>query len=172
MADSLRRGKGPIFCVQKHEARKLHYDFRLQVGNVLKSWSVPKRPSYHPGDRRLAIPTEDHPMEYVDFEGVIEEGNYGAGTVMLWDIGYYSNLLGDPLEDGIEGGHLKVFLHGKKMVGGWALVRFRKSEDLWLLIKERDEYAGSRQDLLEELPNSVLTDRDLAGIRSSALQGN
>jgi ATP-dependent DNA ligase len=111
-------------------------------------------------------------MEYADFEGVIEEGNFGAGTVMLWDIGYYSNLLEFPLGDALERGHLKVFLRGKKMVGGWALVRFRKSEDLWLLIKERDEYAGSRQDILEELPNSVLSDRDLAGIRSSELQGN
>ena len=167
MSGWLKNVEGPIFCIQKHEARHLHYDFRLQVGNLLKSWSVPKGPSYHPGDKRLAIPTEDHPMEYASFEGVIEEGEYGAGTVMLWDIGYYSNLLKDPVEDAIDNGHLKVFLRGRKMVGGWAMVRFRKSEDLWLLIKERDDYADSRQSLLEELPNSVLTDRSMTQIKSA-----
>jgi DNA ligase D-like protein (predicted 3'-phosphoesterase) len=172
MPDWLENAEGPVFCVQKHEARHLHYDFRLQVGDVLKSWSVPKGPSYQPGDRRLAIPTEDHPMEYASFEGVIEEGEYGAGTVMLWDVGYYSSLLEDPVEVALGEGHLKVFLRGHKMIGGWALVRFRKSEDLWLLIKERDEHADSRLDLLEELPNSVLTDRSITQIRSAEKSGN
>ncbi|MBU7004848.1 MAG: DNA ligase [Theionarchaea archaeon] len=172
MSDWLSNAEGPIFCVQKHEARHLHYDFRLQVGEVLRSWSVPRGPSYHPGDRRLAIPTEDHPMEYATFEGVIEEGEYGAGTVMLWDIGFYSNLLENPVEVALEEGHLKVFLRGKKMIGGWALVRFRKSEDLWLLIKEKDDYADSRYDLIGELPNSVLTDRSMAKIRSALKTGN
>jgi ATP-dependent DNA ligase len=111
-------------------------------------------------------------MEYGGFEGVIEEGEYGAGTVMLWDIGYYSNLLEDPVEVALDDGHLKIFLRGQKMIGGWALVRFRKLEDLWLLIKERDEHADSRHDLLGELPNSVLTDRSMAQIGPTEKSGN
>ena len=140
------RGK-PIFVVQKHAARRLHYDFRLEINGVLVSWAVPKGPSLNPSDRRLAIRTEDHPLEYADFEGVIPEGQYGAGTVMVWDKGTYEVENGLAIEQQLARGEIKVILHGKKLRGGFVLIQTAKrlaaraEQARWLLIKQRDQYA-------------------------------
>jgi bifunctional non-homologous end joining protein LigD len=154
-------GKGPLtFVVQKHRAHRLHYDFRLEVDGVLKSWAVPKGPSLDPGVRRLAMMVEDHPLEYAAFEGVIPEGEYGAGEVIVWDSGTYSPDEGGGLlfhdraaaeksmRRGIEAGQLSVFLRGKKLKGSWALVKIRKKDKEWLLIKHRDEFARPGSDIL------------------------
>jgi bifunctional non-homologous end joining protein LigD len=140
------------FVVQKHKARALHYDFRLELDGVLKSWAVPKGPSMDPGQKRLAVQVEDHPLEYADFQGEIPPGQYGAGSVEIWDSGTW-----EPLEDpsaGIEKGSLKFKLRGGKLSGGWALVRMRGRENKkqeWLLIKEKDRFAeGAREDGMPE----------------------
>jgi DNA ligase D-like protein (predicted 3'-phosphoesterase) len=160
----------PLFVVQKHAARHLHYDFRLEVEGVLKSWAVPKGPSLNPKEKRLAVPTEDHPLEYADFEGVIPEGEYGAGTVMVWDFGTYRNITEKkgqavPLAEAVPHGHVKVWLEGKKLRGGYALTRFKKSPDeAWLLVKADDEAADPSRDILEEETDSALTGRSLEEI--------
>jgi DNA ligase D-like protein (predicted 3'-phosphoesterase) len=161
----------PIFVIQKHDASNLHYDFRLEVDGVLKSWAVPKGPSTDPSQKRLAMPTEDHPLEYADFEGVIPEGEYGAGTVLVWDIGPYRNLRAEKEEDGlsmeesIEEGKVEVWLGGEKLQGGYALIRTGKGDDhRWLLIKMDDEKADARRNPTSTEPKSVLTDRTLEEI--------
>lgn len=168
------RGKGargdrdaPVFVVQHHAARSDHYDFRLEVDGVLKSWAVPKGPSTDPRDKRLARPTEDHPLEYEDFEGTIPEGEYGGGTVLVWDRGTYRNLSeheGEPVSaaDALDRGHLSVWLDGEKLRGGYALTRFRTGRDeSWLLVKERDAEADARRNPVRTQPESVRTGRDL-----------
>ena len=145
--------------VHKHAARRLHYDLRLEMEGVLRSWAVPKGPSYDPGDKRLAVLVEDHPLEYGDFEGKIPEGNYGAGAVIVWDRGRWI-----PVEDPIEGlakGKLLFELHGHKLRGVWTLVKLKKGQDEWLLIKERDAYASSSVALGEESVLSGLSVEDL-----------
>ncbi|MER0478646.1 DNA polymerase ligase N-terminal domain-containing protein [Streptomyces sp. Edi2] len=146
-------GDAPCFVVQIHDARTLHFDFRLEVDGVLKSWSVPKGPSADPQDKRLAMPTEDHPLEYRDFEGVIAEGEYGAGTVIVWDEGSYRPLPGRKdrsrtFGEALERGHASFWLDGSKLHGGYALTRFRGGgpgeREAWLLVKESDERAGHR----------------------------
>jgi len=134
---------GGLFCIQKHAARRLHHDLRLELDGVLVSWAVPKGPSLDPKVRRLAVRVEDHPIEYGDFEGAIPRGEYGGGTVMLWDTGSW-----EPVGDaraGLEKGELKFRLAGERLVGGWVLVHTRGSggdeENQWLLIKERDAAA-------------------------------
>ncbi|WP_426567594.1 DNA polymerase ligase N-terminal domain-containing protein [Streptomyces canus] len=133
-------GDEPRFVVQIHDASTLHFDFRLQVGDVLKSWSVPKGPSARPADKRLAVPTEDHLLEYEEFEGVIPKGEYGGGTVIVWDRGTYEPLSHDakgrPVDFGeaLERGHVSFRLHGTKLRGTYALTRFR-GEEAWLLVK-------------------------------------
>ncbi len=160
----------PIFVVQKHAAKKLHYDFRLEVAGVLKSWAVPKGPSLNPKDKRLAVPTEDHPLEYAEFEGVIPAGEYGAGTVMVWDFGPFRNLTEKkgqeiPLAEAVGHGHVKVWLEGKKLKGGFALTRFKKSPDeSWLLVKTDDDHANPKTDILEDAPDSAQTGRSLEEI--------
>ena len=157
----------PIFVIQKHAARRLHYDFRLEVAGVLKSWAVPKGPSLSPKDRRLAVQVEDHALDYAEFEGVIAEGEYGAGTVIVWDIGIYRNLSQDrrgrtiPLPEAIAAGRVEVWLEGKKIRGGYALVRTRLRGDPrnWLLIKMKDEAADLHYDPVRAAPESVLTGR-------------
>jgi len=162
----------PVFVIQKHAARTLHYDFRLEVDGVLKSWAVPKGPSLNPQEKRLAVPTEDHPLEYADFEGVIPEGEYGAGTVMVWDFGTYRNITekkGEPipLAEAVPHGHLKVWLEGKKLKGGFALTRFKKAPDeAWLLVKADDEAADPHRNLVTEEPDSALTGRSLEEIKA------
>ena len=136
------------FVVQRHKATRLHYDFRLELDGVLKSWAVPKGPSLNPKDKRLAMMVEDHPYDYKDFAGVIPKGNYGAGIVEIWDKGYYSDLENSEkktaeknLRAGLKSGNLKVRLFGKKLRGEFALVKIKNSEDnSWLLIKHNDEY--------------------------------
>ena len=129
-------GSGNLFVVHKHAARNLHFDLRLEMDGVLRSWAVPKGPSYDQTEKRLAVKVEDHPLEYGDFEGVIPAGNYGAGGVIVWDRGEWV-----PLEDwreGLEKGKLLFELKGHKLRGKWTLVKLKKSEKDWLLIKERD----------------------------------
>ncbi len=159
-----------IFVVQKHDATRLHYDFRLALDGVLKSWEVTRGPSLAPGEKRLAVAVEDHPLEYSDFEGTIAEGEYGGGSVIVWDRGAWTPI-GDP-HRGLKKGHLEFELHGQKLEGRWHLVRMRakprEKRENWLLIKGDDEYARSAQDpdILEERPESVKTGRlidDVAG---------
>jgi len=170
-----RRRKGKLlFVIQKHAASRLHYDFRLELDGVLKSWAVPKGPSLDPADKRLAMHVEDHPIEYGSFEGVIPKGEYGGGTVLLWDRGSWEPV-GDPHE-GYRAGNLKFVLKGEKLRGGWALVRIRGSRRgddsgrSWLLIKERDAEArsGRAADIVELEPRSVLSGRTLEEIAAAA----
>ena len=162
------RGEKLRFVVQKHAARSLHYDFRLELDGTLKSWAVPKGPSLDPADKRLAVHVEDHPLEYGDFEGVIPEKQYGAGPVVLWDRGTWTPV-GDPRR-GYREGHLKFTLSGRKLSGGWALVRMKgrgeRGKEPWLLIKERDGAArpGHGADLLEDAPESVKSGRGVEEI--------
>jgi DNA ligase D-like protein (predicted 3'-phosphoesterase) len=160
----------PIFVIQKHDASRLHYDFRLEVDGVLKSWAVPKGPSTDPQEKRLAIPTEDHPLEYAGFEGVIPKGSYGAGTVLVWDTGTYRNItekngVAIDLPEALAHGHLKVWLEGQKLKGGYALTRFKTGKDeAWLLVKADDQEADASADLLRTRPESVLSGRTLEQI--------
>lgn len=155
------------FVIQKHAASTLHYDFRLEADGVLKSWAVPKGPSTDPRDKRLAMPTEDHPLGYRDFEGVIPEGEYGAGAVIVWDRGTYRNLTEDdgeevPVARAIEEGHLKIRLDGEKLRGGYALTRIGKGKDeRWLLVKVDDDEADARRNPVSSRPESVLTGRTI-----------
>ncbi|TDO07706.1 MULTISPECIES: DNA polymerase ligase N-terminal domain-containing protein [Halomonas] len=161
-----REGDRPCFVIQQHAASSLHYDFRLEVDGVLKSWAVPKGPSTDPRDKRLAIPTEDHPLAYADFEGVIPEGEYGAGTVLIWDRGHYRHLKeGDnrsSVAEQLEDGHVSVWLEGTKLRGGYALIRTRLAQDEgWLLMKMDDEAADARRNPTSTEPQSVVTGRTL-----------
>src|SRR5580692_1310614 len=138
------------FVIQKHAATQLHYDFRLGWNGVLKSWAVAKGPSYNPADKRLAVQVEDHPIEYGGFEGAIPKGQYGGGTVMVWDQGTWEPLV--DVEEGLRKGNLKFSLDGKKLHGHWVLVRMhgghfaKEGKPNWLLIKEKDEYARGPKD--------------------------
>jgi bifunctional non-homologous end joining protein LigD len=167
-ADRLR------FVVQKHDARKLHYDFRLELDGTLKSWAVPKGPSLDPSEKRLAVQVEDHPLDYIDFEGDIPEHQYGAGHVDVWDIGFWEPQ-GDP-SAGYRAGKLKFHLDGEKLQGGWTLVRTRlrgnAGKEQWLLIKEKDEEARPHDayDITAELPDSVLSPASKAE-EAKAMQG-
>jgi DNA ligase D-like protein (predicted 3'-phosphoesterase) len=166
-----------LFVIHKHDASSLHYDFRLAVDGTLKSWAVPKGPSTDPSEKRLALPTEDHPLEYGEFEGVIPEEEYGGGTVMVWDAGLYRNLKTDdqgnpvPLSDQISDGHLTVWLQGEKVRGGYALTRTGgKGEDRWILVKMDDDEADARRNPVSTEPDSVLTGRSLEEIEED--EGN
>ena len=154
-----KRSRSRIYVVQKHQASRLHYDFRLEHNGVLLSWAVPKGPSLDPSVKRLAIQVEDHPLEYAQFEGVIPDGQYGAGAVMVWDIGTWRPEQ-DDVADAIKKGELKFTLRGKKLRGCWVLVRTpgygRSARKSWLLIKHRDRYA-SKRDITVVQPKSVLT---------------
>lgn len=166
-------GDRPRFVVQKHDARRLHYDLRLEIDGVLKSWAVPKGPSTDPRDKRLAVPTEDHPLDYLEFEGSIPRDQYGGGTVLVWDLNTYRNLSRDeeggelPMGDALERGHLKVWLEGRKLTGGYALTRtpgLEGDEDAWLLVKMDDEEADARRNPTSTQPDSVLSGRSLEEI--------
>jgi bifunctional non-homologous end joining protein LigD len=155
-----KRGSLPIFVIQKHHASHLHYDFRLEVEGVLKSWSVPKGPSYDPSVKRLAMMTEDHPYDYASFEGVIPAGNYGAGNVIIWDQGTWELTEPDEASDGLRKGKLAFRMFGKKMFGEWALVKIKGRSpkgNEWLLLKHRDEWASSEVEVTEVAPNSVVS---------------
>jgi bifunctional non-homologous end joining protein LigD len=165
-----RKGKrgGDAFVIQKHAASHLHYDLRLEHDGVMKSWAVTRGPSLVPGEKRLAVHVEDHPIEYNDFEGTIPKGQYGGGTVMIWDRGRWSPE-GDP-QRGLAKGHLDFSLEGQKLKGRWHLVRMRKRpgerQEPWLLIKSDDEAARGPKDpdILEEKPRSVVSRRTIEGI--------
>jgi bifunctional non-homologous end joining protein LigD len=158
--------RAPIFVIQKHRATQLHYDFRLEFAGVLLSWAVPKGPSTDPSVKRLAMQVEDHPLDYASFEGVIPEGEYGGGTVMVWDKGTWTQESED-VEAALKKGDLKFTLHGKKLRGSWVLVRTRgfgsKADKSWLLIKHRDRSASSK-DITVEKPRSAVSSRLLADI--------
>jgi bifunctional non-homologous end joining protein LigD len=155
----VRRSAGRLrFVIQKHRASHLHYDFRLEWDGVLLSWAVPKGPSLDPKIKRLAMAVEDHPVDYADFEGIIPAGEYGGGTVMVWDRGTYEPVEPD-VGNSVKKGELKVTLHGKKLKGSWVLVRTGKWDSRqWLLIKHRDA-AASESDIAEEQPRSVISKR-------------
>ena len=155
-----RTRTGHLFVVQKHRATRLHYDFRLEADGVLKSWAVPKGPSLDPTVRRLAMEVEDHPVDYAKFEGVIPEGEYGGGTVMVWDYGTYDPESED-VGEALRKGELKFSLNGEKLKGSWVLVRTRGRQ--WLLIKHRDYYT-MKEEVTEVVPVSFLTRRTLAEI--------
>lgn len=161
-----------IFVIQKHDASHLHFDFRLLIDGVLKSWAVPKGPSTDPDVKRLAVRTEDHPLRYADFEGVIPEGQYGGGTVMVWDAGSYENDRKDddgnliPMEKQIEDGHSTFILKGKKLKGGYTLIRTQKGDDeKWILKKVDDDKADARRNPVSTENKSVLTGRTMEQIR-------
>ncbi len=173
------------FCVQKHAASRLHYDFRLELEGVLKSWAIPKGPSLDPHEKRLAVMVEDHPLEYAAFEGTIPTGEYGGGTVMLWDSGWWEpdtawvaaghrsphpspSETGAPPVDAaaaLQKGELKFVLHGKKLTGSWALVQMKgRGPENWLLLKHADSAARPGSDVASETPNSAATGRSLEEI--------
>jgi DNA ligase D-like protein (predicted 3'-phosphoesterase) len=152
----------PRFVIQKHAASSLHYDFRLEAGGALKSWAVPKGPSTDPREKRLAMPVEDHALEYGDFEGKIPAG-YGAGAVIVWDTGTYRNLSEDvSIEQALADGHAAIWLEGEKLRGGWTLQRVATGdEERWLLIKRKDEEADARRNPVSTQPESVLSGRTI-----------
>jgi bifunctional non-homologous end joining protein LigD len=160
---------GHLYTIQKHAARRLHYDLRLELDGVLKSWAVTKGPSLDPSDKRLAVRTEDHPIDYAKFEGRIPEGNYGAGTVLLWDQGEWEPI-GDPHE-GLEHGKLVFRLRGERLKGRWALIRFHGQRDPkrenWLLIKEKDDVAAHDGDVTEQATCSVASGREMDAIAAA-----
>ena len=154
--------------MHKHAATRLHWDLRIEMDGVLRSWAVPKGPSYDTNDKRLAVRVEDHPLEYGDFEGIIPEGNYGAGGIIVWDRGEWVPL--EPWKEGLEKGKLLFELKGYKLRGRWTLVKIKKAEKEWLLIKERDAYVKSPGDVFpEESVLSGLTVEEVAS-RHSARQ--
>lgn len=159
---------GNRFVIQKHDASTLHYDFRLEVDGVLKSWAVPKGPSTDPSEKRLAMPTEDHPLDYIDFEGVIPEDEYGAGPVLVWDTGDYENETTNDdgelmaMVEAIAAGHVSFRLHGSKISGGYALTRTGSGEDArWLLVKKDDDEADARRNPTSTEPESVLSGKTI-----------
>jgi DNA ligase D-like protein (predicted 3'-phosphoesterase) len=160
-----------LFVVQKHSASHLHYDFRLQIGDDLKSWAVPKGPSLDPAQRRLAVEVEDHPLDYADFEGTIGESNYGAGAVIVWDTGPYANRTerdGEevPIARALADGHAVVELEGRKLRGRYALTRTgeQRGREQWLLVKVRDDAADARRNPVSTEPESVLSGRTIEDV--------
>jgi DNA ligase D-like protein (predicted 3'-phosphoesterase) len=167
------RLRQPIFVIQKHDASRLHYDFRIEAGGVLKSWAVPKGPSTNPKDKRLAVPTEDHPLDYAKFEGVIPEGEYGAGPVIVWDTGTYRNLSEKrgqeiPIEEALRQGLVKIWLDGQKLKGGYALTRISTKPARWLLVKMNDAWADASRDITKSEPRSVLNGKTIEEIAHKA----
>jgi bifunctional non-homologous end joining protein LigD len=159
------KSKALHFVIQKHAASHLHFDFRLELDGVMKSWAVPKGPSLDPSVRRLAMEVEDHPISYNTFEGTIPEGEYGGGTVMLWDRGTYDAEDGggaEALREGYERGDLKFVLKGKRLNGSWVLVRMKRpGRPQWLLIKHDDDSASKKTDVTAEVTTSVTTGRTM-----------
>jgi len=156
-AGELKKSRGNSFVIQKHHATRLHYDFRLEMEGVLRSWAVPKGPSLNPSEKRLAMLTEDHPIDYGDFEGVIPKGNYGAGKVIIWDNGTYEMVDPATPEEGWRKGKLHFVLQGKKLHGEWVLVRGSRDPKEWIFFKVRDAYADSTIGITEERPESIVS---------------
>ena len=159
-----RKGGDRRFVIQQHAASSLHYDFRLEAGDALKSWAVPKGPSTDPREKRLAVQVEDHPLDYADFEGEIGAG-YGAGRVIVWDAGTWRPLTEGPVEEALENGHLSFWLEGEKLRGGWTLQRTGTgAKPQWLLIKRRDEGADARRNPVSTQPESVKSGRTIEDV--------
>jgi DNA ligase D-like protein (predicted 3'-phosphoesterase) len=173
-----RADREPGFVIQHHLASSDHYDFRLEVDGVLKSWAVPKGPSVDPASKRLAVPTEDHPLDYATFEGTIGAGEYGGGTVMVWDTGSYHNTTehnGEALSmaDGLERGHVTFALTGTKLAGGYALTRTRTApKPQWILVKMRDGDASARRDPVRSATKSALSGRTMRQIENDSHDGD
>ena len=173
-----KKDKNPIFVIQEHDASRLHYDFRVEIDGVLKSWAVPKGPSTNPHEKRLAVQVEDHPLKYADFEGVIPEGHYGAGTVIVWDAGPYRNLKKNDDGEAIsmskasKSGSIEIWLEGKKLRGGYALIqtKMRGQAKNWLLIKMKDKGSDARRKPVKTQRKSVLTGRTLKETAKEARQ--
>ncbi len=169
---SIKKSKFPIFVIQEHHASHLHFDFRIEVDGVLKSWAIPKGISTNPKEKHLAVPTEDHPMEYAHFEGVIPKGHYGGGTVMVWDIGTYENIKEVngklmPMDQCVKRGRIEIALTGKKLKGGYALIRTTRKETgeyYWLFLKMNDRYAGKP---IKSMTKSALSGRTIKQIAES-----
>src|SRR6478609_11580996 len=159
---------GRLFVVHKHAARQLHFDLRLEMDGVLRSWAVPRGPSYDMEDKRLAVKVEDHPIEYGDFEGIIPKGNYGAGGIIVWDRGEWIAL--EDWRTGLEKGKLLFELRGYKLKGKWALVKIKKSDKEWLLIKERDAYVKVPGDIFPE--TSVLSGLTVEEVKAGRSPAN
>ena len=163
---ALKKNAEHIFVIQKHDARSLHYDLRLEADGVLKSWAIPKGPSTDPAVKHLAVQTEDHPFEYKDFEGTIPAGNYGAGGVIIWDKGTYKNLK-EPLtlNQCIQKGTVAVWLDGEKLHGGYALIRMHlRGKDSWLFFKMKDDEADPNSSITKDEPDSVISGKSVEEI--------
>lgn len=163
--------KKNIFVIQKHQSSTLHYDFRLQIGNILKSWVIPKGPSLNHKNKRLAILTEDHNLDFANFEGEIPSGKYGAGKMIVWDRGNYENIttkndIKISMEKAFENGEISIYLKGEKLKGSFSLILMKNQNDPknWLLIKHNDKYEESEFDPLIELPNSVISNLSIEEI--------
>ena len=159
------------FVIQKHDATNLHYDFRLEMDGVLKSWAVPKGPSTDPSVKRMAINTEDHPVEYIDFEGTIPKGEYGGGTVIVWDGGTYENLREMKKNDGLsmpesyDDGKIEVWLNGKKLKGGYVLIKTGSKQ--WLFKKMKDDEADARRNPVNSEPKSILSGKTITQVQDA-----
>jgi DNA ligase D-like protein (predicted 3'-phosphoesterase) len=160
---------GPRFVIQHHAARSDHYDLRLEIDGVLVSWAIPRGPSVNPKDRRMARRTEDHPLEYATFEGTIPEGEYGGGSVIVWDHGTYANRTVHEMTKCLRRGHLSFRLNGEKLHGGYALTRIREGKDeTWLLLKRQDDDADAESNPVRSQPESVLSGRTLDDLDESS----
>ena len=168
----VKRSEHLRFVIQKHDATRLHYDLRLELGDVFRSWAVTRGPSLDPGEKRLAVEVEDHPLDYGDFEGTIPEGEYGGGTVMIWDRGFWAPEVEKPPAQSLRDGELKFVLAGEKIKGSFVLVRLKRREgekrDNWLLIKHRDDYATPGKDTLQKKDRSVASGRTMGQIAKGA----
>ncbi len=159
---TMKASKKPRFVIQKHASRTLHYDLRLEDEGVLKSWAIPKGPSTDPKDKQLAIETEDHPLEYGEFEGIIPQGNYGAGNVLIWDSGTFNNMKDIPLKKALKNGEATIELNGKKLKGGYALIRTKyQGKKSWLFIKMKDEHAKPDYTITKKEPLSVVSGKSI-----------
>ena len=166
-----KKGHKPIFVIQQHDASHMHYDFRFEMDGVLKSWAIPKGPSTNPAEKHLAMETEDHPMEYAKFEGVIPEGEYGAGPVLIWDTGTYEDLKemqgkDISMQEMYKKGKIEIFLHGKKLEGAYALIKTKgMGDNKWLFFKMNDEYADARKNIVKSHPESVKSGKTIDKIK-------
>jgi bifunctional non-homologous end joining protein LigD len=166
----VKKAAGFSFVIQKHRATRLHYDFRLEMEGVLRSWAIPKGPSLDPAEKRLAVETEDHPIDYGGFEGLIPAGNYGAGKVIIWDNGAYEMVDPDSPEKGWKKGKLHFTLKGKKLKGEWVLVRGSRDPKQWIFFKVRDQYADPERDITEDRPESVISKKRVEEIGEPSLR--
>ncbi|SHG50423.1 DNA ligase D, 3'-phosphoesterase domain-containing protein [Salegentibacter echinorum] len=171
-SQSKNKSRKPLFVIQKHDATNLHYDFRLEIDNTLKSWSIPKGPSTNPEIKRMAIPTEDHPKEYANFEGVIPKKQYGGGTVMIWDKGTFRSMNKNKdneavdLKAAYEKGAIDIYLEGEKIYGGYSLIKMKSGQmkGNWLLIKKDDDKADARRNPVSTENKSVVSGRSMEEI--------